>query len=152
MDTPVFIGFRIEFASFSKNQFRILLCIIVIVNLVLLLVWLFTSHYEADFVSHFNFASTVTSIILSVLAIFLSISGESKTQEIRDKIVQQADEIVKATDTLEYQMKDLSVKMDTVVRNTDDIKGQAQISTDSPKMGFSLNWGTVTSSEDPSQG
>lgn len=108
--------------KYSSNQLWLRICIVAIVNLVLIIVWLFTANDDPNFISHFSFASTVTSIILSVLAIFMSVSGESKTQVIRDRIEQEADEIVDVTNRLESQMKELSGKIDVIMHTTDNIK------------------------------
>ena len=118
--------------SYSPNQFWIRVSIVVIANLILIIVWLFTERTDSDFVEHFSFASTVTSIILSVLAIFMSVSGESKTQAIRDRIEQEADEIVDVTSRLENQMKDLSGKIEVVVRNTDNIRAAVSEHPETP--------------------
>ena len=107
---------------YSSNQLWLRISAVVIVDLVLVIVWLFTSRTDSDFVSHFSFASTVASIILSVLAIFMSVTGESKTQSIRDRIEQEADEIIKVTGNLETQMRDLTGKIEVIVHNTDNIK------------------------------
>lgn len=107
--------------SYSRNQFWIRVALVIIVNLVLVIIWLFTERTDSNFISHFSFASTVTSIILSVLAIFMSVSGELKTQTIRDRIEQEAEEITKLTNSLESQMEKLSGKIEIIERNTDNI-------------------------------
>lgn len=107
---------------YSSNQLWLRICILAIVNLVFVAVWSFTSNTDANFVSHFSFASTVTSIILSVLAIFMSVYGESKTQVVRDRIEQEADEIIDVTNRLEYHMRNLSGKIEVIIHNTDNLK------------------------------
>ena len=119
---------------YSSNQLWIRICIVVIVNLVLLLVWCFTTRTDPDFFSHFSFASTVTSIILSVLAIFMSVTGESKTQAIRDRIEEEADDIVKVSGKLEIQMQELSEKIAIVVHNTDNIKAVISEPNENPQI------------------
>ena len=86
------------------------------------------------FFSHFSFASTVTSIILSVLAIFMSVTGESKTQAIRDRIEEEADDIVKVSGKLEIQMQELSEKIAIVVHNTDNIKAVISEPNENPQI------------------
>lgn len=46
-----------------------------------------------DFISQFSFASTVTSIVLSVVAIILSITGEGKTEAIRNQMTETTNEL-----------------------------------------------------------
>lgn len=118
---------------YSKDQLLLYICVVAIVNLALIIIWLFTERTDSNFISHFSFASTVTSIILSVLAIFMSVSGETKTQVIRDRIEQEADEIVDVTNRLEFQMKDLSRQIEVIVHNTDYIlKGSVSEHPETP--------------------
>lgn len=58
-------------------------------------------HSNAAFVSQFSFASTVTSIILSVVAIWMSISGERTTNEIKNKILDASERLEKTTSNVE---------------------------------------------------
>ena len=99
----------------------------------MLLIWCFTTRTDTEFVSHFSFASTVTSIILSVLAIFMSVTGESKTQAIRDRIEEEADDIVEVTVRLENQIKGLSEKIAIVVHNTDNLIAGTMVSEQNEK-------------------
>ena len=89
-----------------------------------MVLWLFTATKDPSFASHFSFASTVASIILSVLAIFISISGEAKTQVIRDKIEKEADDVICVSNKLEKQISDLSKKFDVVVQNTSSLNSK----------------------------
>ena len=125
---------KLDEIKYSSNQLWIRFCIMVIVNLVFIIVWLFTSYRDEMFVSHFSFASTVTSIILSVLAIFMSVTGEAKTQAIRDRIEREADEIITVTANLESQMKDLSGKIEIVVHNTEKIQAVVNEHQELPKV------------------
>lgn len=129
---------------YSLNQLRLCICIVAIVNLVLIIVWIFTERTDSDFISHFSFASTVTSIILSVLAIFMSVSGESKTQAIRDRIEQEADEIIDVTSRLEHQMNDLSGKIEVIAHTTDNINAAVSEHPETPPS--SGGWKTAPSS------
>lgn len=70
---------------------------------------------------HFSFAATVTSIILSVIAIFMSISGEVKTQTIRDKIEQEANQISGVSEKLLFNLHDLSKQVDDVQQTAQNI-------------------------------
>lgn len=119
---------------YSSDQVRLLICMLVIINLVLVIVWLFTSCNEEGFFAHFSFASTVTSIILSVLAIFISVTGEFKTQTIRDRIDQEADEMITVTSRLESRMDDLSGQINVIAHNTDNIYASVNAHPEIPQV------------------
>lgn len=70
---------------------------------------------NAEFSSWISFASTITSIILSVIAIFMSISGENKTDSMRDKIEEAAKKLEKTAADIETANQD-SVKNITQLR------------------------------------
>lgn len=54
-------------------------------------VWQFAGVTNSDeFIKQFSFASTITSIILSVLAIIFSIAGEGKTEHIKEQLQESA--------------------------------------------------------------
>ncbi len=56
---------------------------------------------SAQFSSWISFASTVASIILSVIAIFMSISGENKTNLMTDKMEEASKKIEKTAKDIE---------------------------------------------------
>lgn len=68
-----------------------------------ILVWMLATGQanSTEFSSWISFASTITSIILSVIAIFMSISGENKTDAIRNKMEETANKLEKATTVME---------------------------------------------------
>ena len=132
---------------YSRNQLRIRIGIVIIFALLLVILWLFTATQDPSFASHFSFASTVASIILSVLAIFISISGESKTQVIRDKIEKEADDLIRVSNKLEEKISDLSEKFDVVVQNTASLKAKLTqkpadplLTSFTPSVDFSKIW------------
>ena len=132
---------------YSRNQLRIRICIFIIFVLIAMVLWLFTATKDPSFASHFSFASTIASIILSVLAIFISISGESKTQVIRDKIEKEADDVICVSNKLEKQISDLSEKFDVVVQNTASLKAKLTqkpadplLTSFTPSVDFSKIW------------
>lgn len=59
------------------------------------------------FVDQVSFASTITSIILSVIAIWMSISGERQTSEIKEKVVIASDKLADTVNESQKIMKDL---------------------------------------------
>lgn len=61
-------------------------------------IWQFAGTTDSDaFIAQFSFASTIASIILSVLAIIMSITGEGKTEHIKDQLHESAKDIIKNT-------------------------------------------------------
>ncbi|BCJ98095.1 hypothetical protein [Anaerocolumna chitinilytica] len=67
---------------------------IVIIAIIITLGSLVLAGYDnQSFVGQFSFASTITSIVLSVVAIWMSISGERTTNEIKTKIIDATDRL-----------------------------------------------------------
>ena len=82
-------------------------------------IWQFAGNAtEEQFVSQFSFASTITSIILSVLAIIMSITGEGKTEHIKEQLQEAAKNIDKTqkkikeiNDCIENNLKFLNMEV-----------------------------------------
>lgn len=71
---------------------------IVVISVILLVMgFVSASASETKFVSEFSFASTITSIILSVIAIWMSISGERTTNSIVNKIDDSMEHLLDTT-------------------------------------------------------
>lgn len=78
--------------------------------------FLITNTYSQEgFVNQFSFASTIASIILSVLAIIMSISGEGKTETIRNEMSEAVQDM---RDTVEI-VKDVN---NGVIDNLEELK------------------------------
>ena len=61
-----------------------------------------TSTYnQSVFVEQFSMASTITSIILSVIAIIMSITGEGKTEGIRNQMTETTQELRNTVNTVQ---------------------------------------------------
>ncbi|MFV0497472.1 MAG: hypothetical protein ACK5L0_04765 [Candidatus Fimivivens sp.] len=119
-------------------------CLIIFaIFFVLLLVLAFTNSPNAF--DHFSFASTLTSIILSVIAIFMTLLNESKSDNIKSRIDASVEKVESVTDQLqkialdvnskfgqlEYmtseintQQKNLLIAINKAVSNTDEIRRQ----------------------------
>ena len=108
-----------EKKMYTHHEILLYISIVIIVILILVIIWLFTRHTDSEFVSHFSFASTITSIVLSVLAIIMSVFGESKMEVIKYKIEREVDEIIIISDKLEKQIETIS---NQIVENTNTIK------------------------------
>lgn len=80
-------------------------------------VWIFSGKtaWSEGFVAQMSFAGTITSIILSVLAIIMSISGENKTESIKDKL----EDTVKELDVIIKKMENAN---DISIENTRELK------------------------------
>lgn len=68
-----------------------------------IVIWVLASGQanDTEFSSLISFASTITSIILSVIAIFMSISGENKTNLMTDKMEEASKKIEKTAKDIE---------------------------------------------------
>lgn len=98
----------------TKLHSRYLVCISVGI-----IIWLIATGQAntEEFANWISFASTITSIILSVIAIIMSIFGESKTDSMREKI----EETVKK---LENTAKQIEQANEESIENINDIKGK----------------------------
>lgn len=93
------------------------------------------------FVDQISFASTITSIILSVIAIWMSISGERGTNEIKTKVSDSVNQLIKSTSesmdlsdelrtTLTSQnlkYEEISKKMEMVINNIAEMKESVDV-------------------------
>lgn len=77
---------------------------------------------NAEFSSWISFASTITSIILSVIAIFMSISGENKTNTMRDKMEEASQRIEKTAKDIEASNRESAKNIDELRKEMDDLK------------------------------
>lgn len=86
--------------QYQKNKLHIKYIISIALLFVVASIIL-SGHDKAEFVSEVSFASTITSIVLSVLAIWMSMSGERATNDIRNEIVRAADKLYGTTEKVE---------------------------------------------------
>jgi hypothetical protein len=77
-----------------NDKYKLHVRYIGIIALIITLGSVILAGYNNDaFVGQFSFASTITSIILSVVAIWMSISGERNTNSIKDKVEDAVDDL-----------------------------------------------------------
>ena len=81
---------------------------------------------DAVFVNQVSFASTITSIILSVIAIWMSITGERSTNEIKTKVSESVDRLIKASSESDKLVADLSNMLSGQNESYNKIKGQME--------------------------
>lgn len=74
------------------------------------------------FVAQVSFASTITSIVLSVIAIWMSISGERSTNDIKNKILESAERLAKTTGNIEILNNKNESIMNTQLDELNDVK------------------------------
>lgn len=91
---------------------------------------------DGAFVGQVSFASTVTSIVLSVIAIWMSITGERSTSEIKEKVRDSVDKLTETTnqsttltddlkETLDNQntkYDEIMVKMENIIKNIEGMR------------------------------
>lgn len=75
-----------------------------------------------QFADWISFASTITSIILSVIAIILSITGEGKTDAVRDKIEEAVKKLEKTANDIENANSDSVKNINEVKREIVSLK------------------------------
>lgn len=109
--------------------------IMLIISVALLIVALTVKAADNEmFVGQVSFASTVTSIVLSVIAIWMSISGERQTSEIKDKVAVASDKLAETVNesqkimnelqkTLEQQ-NDMYIRLGDKITNVDASIGE----------------------------
>ncbi len=74
------------------------------------------------FVAQVSFASTITSIVLSVIAIWMSISSERTTNDIKSKIWESTERLAKTTENVEILNDRNESIMNTQLNELNDVK------------------------------
>lgn len=111
-----------EEKKFTRKDIALVCLICLIIILICIIIWALSTKANDQFVAEFSFAATISSIILSILAIIMSITGESRTAVLREKIEKEADAIEKATDEMKKLLQELERKIDSVHTDTDVIR------------------------------
>lgn len=89
-----------EKLKYAKGKLH-LRYILVIAGILCLGSIILSAHNQTAFVSQVSFGATITSIVLSVIAIWLSISGERSTNEIRISIADSANKLSNTASDIE---------------------------------------------------
>lgn len=93
------------------------------------------------FVAQVSFASTITSIVLSVIAIWMSISGERTTNDIKIRILESTERLAKTTENVEIlnnknesimnthldELNDVKEKLESIIHSVDVVGEQVTI-------------------------
>jgi len=83
-----------------------------------------STYNQEAFVSQFSFAGTITSIILSIIAIWMSISGERSTNEIRNKISDSTDSLLKTSKKIKRLNNNYEKTMSTQLEELKTVQEQ----------------------------
>lgn len=106
----------------------------------LICIWLFSvlTYGDQNFVAQMSFASTIASIILSVLAIIMSLTGEGKTEHIKEQLESAAKDIKESQEkvssinkTIEENLNKLTKDIDTM---NEKIEHVSKISENTARM------------------
>ncbi len=121
-----------------KLHMRYISCIAIAI-----IVWMIATKTASHpkFPEWVSFAGTITSIILSVLAIILSITGEGKTEHIKEQIEMTAKELDKTVvsiaginEGIESNINQLNASLSDLQSKIDDLPGKTAEET-AKKMG-----------------
>lgn len=105
----------------SKLHFTYIIVICFIICIITIII---AAHDQDAFVSQVSFAGTITSIILSVLAIWMSISGERSTNDIRMKISESTERLSYTTHNVETLNQKYEKTMDTQLDELKNVQEQ----------------------------
>ena len=107
---------------------------------VAIVTWLIATGTATDkeFTNWVSFAGTITSIILSVLAIIMSITGEEKSEAVRNRLEMTSKKIDAAVETIEKINDGTEENMSSIER-TLDLLNQKIENIDSHIMAYTKN-------------
>lgn len=91
----------------TRKDFVYLSVIMIIISIVLVSLSMFTN---SQAIAYFSFASTITSIILSVLAIIMTLTGEAKNQTSKDILTSSANTIASTTELLKKYAENIDAE------------------------------------------
>lgn len=114
---------EVDIVQHEKLKLHIKYIIVIAVALLFGGIVLATSN-QNKFVSQISFGSTMTSIILSVIAIWMSISGERTTNDIKSKISYSADRLSETTEKIEILNNNHTETLDKQLSELKDVKEQ----------------------------
>ena len=104
------------------RNYIIAICVGVIV---LLVTWI--TKEQSGFETMLSFASTITSIILSVLAIIITITGESKMERQQSKMEDITEELQQSLDTLEGLRMKIQDNQEELSKSIRTLEGKVQL-------------------------
>lgn len=118
---------NVDITKHEKNKLH--MKYIIAISAIISLGSIVLSLYSQDaFVAQISFAATITSIVLSVIAIWMSISGERTTSDIRVKIAESTERLSGTTKEIEAFNNNYKEAMDTQLAELKNVQEQlAQI-------------------------
>lgn len=97
----------------------IIICFIICIGTIVI-----ATYNQDAFVSQISFAGTITSIVLSVIAIWLSISGDRTTNDIRIKIAESTERLSSTTQNVETLNQKYEKTMDSQLDELRNVQKQ----------------------------
>lgn len=107
---------------YSIKDIAIIVSVYCIVILIINLVWIMAIKPNEKFAETVSFASTLSSIILSVLAIIISIAFESRTGAIHIKMESEMNEIFQANAEMKGIIKNIKKNLKQLDTKTSNIQ------------------------------
>lgn len=107
-----------------RNRTYVLALILGIVLMIMALV--IKTGNDTTFVNQVSFASTITSIILSVIAIWMSITGERSTNEIKTKVSDSVDKLLQTTNESDELVRNLRDVLSEQTKYYDNLISEVQ--------------------------
>lgn len=92
--------------------------------IIFILVFLLTGDQSA--MEYFSFASTITSIVLSVVAIIMTISSESKSEGVKHQIDKSVEELGSAKQTIQEHITRMATQAEAQEKTFKDILSKSE--------------------------
>ncbi|SHH56813.1 hypothetical protein [Clostridium intestinale] len=94
--------------NFKYEKLKIHFNYLLAISLILIaLIIIASSYWNEAFVGQVSFAGTISSIILSVIAIIITLIGESKSDNTKDKLLNVSDSLVKTAEIISNSSNEL---------------------------------------------
>ncbi len=99
----------------------------VIVILILIIVWALATKSNEQFFAEFSFAATISSIILSLIAIIMSIAGSARMELLYNSTENEVKEIIKIRKNINNLLGKMTIKIDSIKSDTGTIRAHIDI-------------------------
>ena len=109
-------------SKYCKKDLILIALIFVIAILFLIIIWALATKSNEQFYAEFSFAATISSIILSIIAIGMSIAGSARMELIYNRTENEVVEITKIRKDLKTLIYKIRKKIDAIKSDTDAIR------------------------------
>ena len=109
-------------SKYCKKDLIILALIFIIVILFLVIIWAMATKSNEQFYAEFSFAATISSIILSIIAIGMSIAGSARMELIYNRAENEVVEITNVRKDIKTLIGKITKKIDAIKSDTDQIR------------------------------